>query len=193
MTTTINIKSNSKQIQKQLGRKYKKHLPEATRWALNNTAKKLNRTYKKQAVKTLDRPVPFTLRGFKIGFASKRKLESFVVVTDAVAKYLKFQVEGGIARPTKPEAVPTENQSLNKYGNIARKKLVGNNMEVRPTKTGMGIWKIYKKKPPVLLVAFKKTINYKKRFPFYKIGNGVVKSNFPKELRFSLRREFAKK
>ena len=135
MTQAINIKSNSKQIQKQLGRKYKKHLPEATRFALNNTAKKLQKAYKVQAVKNLDRPVPFTLRGFKIGFASRRKLESFVVITDAVAKYLKYQIEGGISRPTRPEAVPTQNQPLNKYGNIARKKLVGGNMEVKPTKT----------------------------------------------------------
>jgi len=193
MTQAINIKTNQKEVVKSLGRKYKKHLPEATRFALNNTAKKLQKAYKVQAQQKLDRPVPFTLRGFKIGFASRRKLESFVVITDAVAKYLKYQIEGGVSRPTRPEAVPTEKQPLNKYGNIARKKLVGSNMEVRPTKTGMGVWKVFKKKPPVLLVAFKKTINYAKRFPFYKIGNNVVKNVFPKELRFSLRKEMQKK
>ena len=193
MTQAINIKTNQKEVIKSLGRKYKKHIPEATRFALNNTAKKLQKSYKVQAQQKLDRPVPFTLRGFKIGFASRRKLESFVVITDAVAKYLKFQIEGGPSTPKHPEAVPTQNQPLNKYGNIARKKLVGANMEVRPTKTGMGVWKVYKKKPPQLLVAFKKTIRYAKRFPFYKIGNGVVKNVFPKELRFSLRKEMQKK
>ena len=52
MTQAINIKSNSKQIQKQLGRKYKKHLPEATRFALNNTAKKYKRLTKCKRLRT---------------------------------------------------------------------------------------------------------------------------------------------
>ena len=97
MTQAFNIKTNQKEIVKQLGRKYKKHMPEATRFALNNTAKKLQKAYKAQAVQKLDRPVPFTLRGFKVGFAKRTKLESFVVITDAVAKYLKYQIEGALS------------------------------------------------------------------------------------------------
>ena len=38
MTQAINIKTNQKEVIKSLGRKYKKHIPEATRFALNNTA-----------------------------------------------------------------------------------------------------------------------------------------------------------
>jgi len=193
MTQAINIKSNSKQIQKQLGRKYKKHLPEATRFALNNTAKKLQKAYKAQAQQKLDRPTPFTLKGFNIGFAKKSNLQSFVVISDVVAKYMKWQIEGGTSTPLHPEAVPTQNRKLNKYGNIPGRKLVGAKAKVMPTKTGMGVYQIYKKQQPKLLIAFKKTINYAKRFPFYKIGNGVVKNVFPKELRFSLRKEMNKK
>ena len=41
MTQTVNIKTNQKEIVKKLGRKAKRHIPEATKWGINNTSKKL--------------------------------------------------------------------------------------------------------------------------------------------------------
>tara|TARA_R100000808_G_scaffold15930_1_gene36304 strand:+ start:12857 stop:13435 length:579 start_codon:yes stop_codon:yes gene_type:complete len=190
----ISIKTNQKEVVKSLGRKYKKHLPEATRWALNNTAKKLKKTYGIQTKKVFDRPIPKTIDGFFIGSATRNKLEAFVQVKDFVARYLKPQIEGGPSTPKYPEAVPTKEAKLNEHGNLKFKKLTTKrNRKVMPTKTGMGVYQMVKGKPEKLLIAFKETINYKKRFPFYEIGMGVVKSNFRKELKFSLQKEMAKK
>tara|TARA_R100000781_G_scaffold2292_3_gene3741 strand:+ start:8892 stop:9473 length:582 start_codon:yes stop_codon:yes gene_type:complete len=193
MAQSFDIRTNQKQVVKSLGRKAKKHIPEATRWAINNTAKKLQKAYKVQTEKKLDRPTKFTTNGFFIKYARRNNLEAFVQVKDVVAKYLKWQIEGGVSTPSRPEAVPTENRKLNKYGNIPGRQLVKSNNIVRPTKKGMGVWTNPKKGTPKLLIAFKTSINYTKRFPFYKIGNNVIKNVFPKELKFSLRKEMRRK
>jgi hypothetical protein len=159
----------------------------ATKWALNNTAKKLQKAYKVQAESKLDRPVKFTVNSFKIGFASPKRLQAFVVITDAAAKYMKWAIDGGVSGR---RAVPTKNAKLNKYGNLPNKTKLKANQEIRKTKTGFGVWSAATKKAPgKLLVAFKSSVNYQKIFPFYKIGIKLVKRVLPKELDKSFRKE----
>tara|TARA_R110000824_G_scaffold85061_1_gene211623 strand:- start:53 stop:634 length:582 start_codon:yes stop_codon:yes gene_type:complete len=188
----INIKTNQKAVIKSLGRRSKKHIPKATKWALNNTAKSLSKAYSAQIQKKLDNPIPFTIRGFFIGFAKPSNLEAFVQVKDDVAKYLKWQIEGGVSTPTKKYAVPTPNRKLNQYGNIPGKSkgLVKNKQEIRKTKTGFGVWSIAtKSKPAKLLIAFKSSINYAKKFPFFYIGKKFIANVLPKELKKSFKKE----
>ena len=185
----ITIETNTKKVAKSISRKAKKHIPMATKWALNNTAKKLQKAYKVQAESKLDRPVKFTVNSFKIGFASPKRLQAFVVITDAAAKYLKWAIDGGVSGK---RAVPTTNAKLNKFGNIPGKAkgLRKGKQEIRKTKTGFGVWSAATKKAPgKLLVAFKSSVNYQKIFPFYKIGLKLVKRVLPKELDKSFRKE----
>ena len=183
----ITIETNTKKVAKSISRKAKKHIPMATKWALNNTAKKLQKAYKVQAESKLDRPVKFTVNSFKIGFASPKRLIAFVAITDAAAKYMKWAIDGGVSGR---RAVPTKNAKLNKYGNLPNKTKLKANQEIRKTKTGFGVWSAATKKAPgKLLVAFKSSVNYQKIFPFYKIGLKLVKRVLPKELDKSFRKE----
>ena len=186
----ITIETNTKKVAKSISRKAKKHIPMATKWALNNTAKKLQKAYKVQAESKLDRPVKFTVNSFIISWAFPNKLQASVAVSDAASKYLKWAIDGGVSGK---RAVPTSNAKLNKFGNIPGKKAKGlrkGKQEIRKTKTGFGVWSAATKKAPgKLLVAFKSSVNYQKIFPFYKIGFKLVKRVLPKELDKSFRKE----
>ena len=183
---SITIETNAKKVAKSIGRKAKKHIPMATKWALNNTAKKLQKAYKVQAEKKLDRPTnkgrASTVESFKIGFASPKHLQAFVAISDVASKYMKWAIDGGVSGK---RSIPTSNRKLNDYGNIPNKKagLVKGNQEIRKTKTGFGVWSAATKKAPgKLLVAFKSSVNYQKIFPFYKIGTNLINRVLPKEM-----------
>tara|TARA_R100000655_G_C2913930_1_gene181049 strand:+ start:36 stop:632 length:597 start_codon:yes stop_codon:yes gene_type:complete len=198
MTQTINIKTNAKQIQKQLGRKYKKHLPKATEDAINATAFKLRKTYIAQAKQKFDNPTSFTLNAFVVKQATLKKLTAKVFIKDNQnqAKYLAPQIEGGISRRHKGSyVVPVEGTPLNKQGNLKfRKNIKGAGRHVRKTKTGWGLYsKGTKNKPSQLLAVFKKIINYDAIFPFYKIGFGLVERTFPKKMKEKLKYHMKKK
>jgi len=196
MTQTVNIKTNQKEILKKLGRKAKRHIPEATKWGINNTSKKLQKAYQVQSNKYLDSPTRFTTNAFAIGFATAKKLSGFVVVKDIQAKYLRWAFEGGTSTPSKKIAVPTENRKLNKFGNIPGKRqgVVKGKQVIRQTKRGAGVWSAPTKKTPAkLLIAFKTSINYRKTFPFYKIGKKIVDNVLPKELEKSFKKEMSRR
>ena len=183
---SITIETNAKKVAKSIGRKAKKHIPMATKWALNNTADKLQKAYKVQAIKKLDRPTDkgrsSTLESFKVGYASPKNLKAFVVITDVASKYMKWAIDGGVSGK---RSIPTSNRKLNDYGNIPNKRggLVKGKQEIRKTKTGFGVWSAAtKRKPGKLLVAFKSSVNYQKIFPFYKIGTNLINRVLPKEM-----------
>lgn len=89
--------------------------------ALTRTAICAREDIQKEAKNDLDRPTPFTLRGFRYERANKRTLQSRVYIAPIQAEYLYYSIEGGIRRKRarRGEAVPIEgNLRLNKYGNI---------------------------------------------------------------------------
>ena len=191
---TFRITDNLKQVEKELKRKQRKHIPEATRWALNNTAKKVVNALKAQTEKRLDRPIPFTVNAYAIQFAKKTNLQSSIFIKDIQAKYLQWVIDGGVNAPGRKIAVPTRQAKLNKYGNIPGKRtgLIKGKKEFRKTKTGVGVWTIGKN--PQLLIVLKDSITYtKKLLPFFRIGEGVVSNVLPKQLRLSLKKEMSKK
>ena len=198
MTQAFNIKTNQKEIVKQLGRKYKKHMPEATQDAINATAFKLRKTYIAQARQKFDNPTSFTLNAFVVKKATLKKLTAKVFIQDKQnqAKYLAPQIEGGSQPRHKGSyVVPVEGTPLNEQGNLKfRKNLTGAGRHVRKTKTGWGLYtKGTKKKPSQLLAVFKKIINYDAIFPFYKIGFGLVERTFPKKMKQKLKYYMKKK
>tara|TARA_B100000427_G_scaffold329384_2_gene345347 strand:+ start:1110 stop:1691 length:582 start_codon:yes stop_codon:yes gene_type:complete len=193
----MKITTNTKEILKELTRKEKKHIPEATYWALKNTAKKVQTALEVQTEKKLDRPTRFTQKAFGIQWPKRNKLglTTRIYIKDIQAEYLRWMIEGGTnTNKGKKIPVPTNNARVNKFGNIPGKKsgVVKNKQEIRKTKTGGGVWT--KTKVPKLIIAFKDSITYAKdRYPFYKIGYSVVNNVYPKELTKSLRKEMQKK
>jgi len=185
----IKVKDNSKQLAKKLTAIQKKQIPFATAQAINNTLFGLRKEMAKQTVKKLDRPVPFTQRGFLVTKAKKTNLVGILRIRPEVESYLKFQIDGGVRKPSsKKVPVPiTKNKRLNKYGNIAGKRsgLVKGSKEFIATIGGAtGVWKENKKgQAPTLLIKFHDSVQYtKKPFNFYKIGRGYINGTYDRQL-----------
>jgi hypothetical protein len=190
----IKIKDNIKEFNKGLNKFQKKQMPFATAQAINNTLFGLKKEMGKQTVKKLDRPVPFTQRGFLINKAKKTNQVGVLYVRPEVAQYLKYQIDGGVRSQATKIPVPIlKNKRLNKYGNIAGKRsgLVKGSKEFIGTIKGVtGVWKQQRKgQAPILLIKFHDSVRYdKKPFDFYKIGNNYARNTFDRQLDKALRK-----
>jgi hypothetical protein len=184
------VKDNIKELNKTLTRIEKKQLPFAISLGINNTAKDVMKAEKVQTSKKLDRPTSFTQNAFKIKWSNKNNQEASVFIKPIQAKYLKYQVEGG--KRTGRIGVPYKHAKLNKFGNIPgrRKGFIKNkNQFIGKIKNIDGVWERTggkRNRGIKLMVGFEPVVSYRKRFPFYKIGKGVVNSKFKKNLNKSL-------
>jgi len=198
MTLEIDVRGDVKEVTRYLTRVQRKQVPFATALALTRTAQDAAKAETAQIPKKLDRPTPFTKKAIGFKAANKHTLISTVFVKDIQAAYLGLQITGG-ARTAKGKGtgVPTRNKKLNKYGNIAgrRKGLVkGKNQFIATIKGISGVWERTGGKKAgqlKLLVAFEKAVKYRKRFPFYKIAQGVVRAKFTRNFNAALRRALA--
>ena len=185
---------------KSLKRAEKKHLPQATANAVNETAKKVIKALKVQTEKKLDRPTKMTVNAYAMSRANAKHPDATVYIKDGkqgkkpgpnIANYLKYVIDGGIDTNV---VVPTPNQKLNKFGNITGLIKGGsfwNNKVYRRTRTGMGV---FDKKGKVLLAVIKDSVNYtKKLLPFFTIGEKVAHSVIGKQMRIALKEEMNKK
>ena len=169
----------------------KKQIPFATANAINTTLFQLRKEMGKQTVKKLDRPTGFTQRGFMVEKASKKKLIGFLFIKDAVAEYLKYQIEGGVRTSGKKFAIPTSDYPLNKFGNIPGKKsglVKKKNQKILTINNMTGVYETHKDRTLKLLIAFKNKAVYAAKFPFYKIGKSFVDSKFNKNFESALER-----
>lgn len=185
----INVSTNIKEVTKNLKRKEKKQIPFATMIAINDTLFQLRKEMGKQTIKKLDRPTPFTQKGFMVRKANKKNLLGMLFIKKDVAKYLKYQIEGGIRSSNKKIGVPTGKSKLNKYGNIpGRKKgLIRNKKQkIMTIKDMTGVFEEHKDRTLSLMVAFKDRVVYPAIFPFYKIGQKFISSVFDKNFRKAL-------
>jgi hypothetical protein len=181
----VNVKSNIKEVTKGITKTQKKQIPFATANAINKTLFQLRKEMAKQTVKKLDRPTPFTQKGFLVDQAKKNKLTGVLFIKEAVEKYLKFQIDGGVRSGNPFVSIPTRNKKLNKYGNIAGKKsglIKGRNQFIGEIKGIRGVWQRQADNQVKLMVAFDNSVSYEPKFPFYKIASSFVASKFSKNL-----------
>jgi len=195
----IKIKDNIKQFTKGLSKVQKKQIPFATAQAINATLgigkgkkdKGLDREFAKQMVKKLDRPRPQTTKAFYRKPAKKAHLVGELGLQDWAAKFLTYQIDGGVRSGAKKIPVPiTKNKRLNKFGNIAGKRsgLVKGKEFIATIGGATGVWKQGRKgQQPTLLIKFHDSVKYdKKLFNFYKIGNSYVSNTFDRQMKKSL-------
>lgn len=117
----------------------KKQIPFATAYALTQTAKVAQQEVEREIPRVFDRPTPFTRQAIRIKPATKRRLQSEVLIKDyaakgnAAVKWLLAQVYGGprnlkgfeklLARagvmPAGWYAVPTSYAPIDQYGNVS--------------------------------------------------------------------------
>lgn len=187
----LNIKNNIKDVTKDLTKMQKKQIPFATSIAINNTLFGLRKEMSKQLDKKLDRPTPFTKRGFLVDKSKKTKLVGTLFLKDVVADYLQYQIDGGVRINSKMIPVPNiKNAKLNKYGNIIGKKtgLIKKKTQFFGTvNSTQGIWERTNKDQRVkLIIGLHRDVSYEPKFPFYVIADKYSKNTFNKNLIKSL-------
>jgi hypothetical protein len=193
----ISVSSNINKVARQLSREAKTQIPFATASAINNTAFSVRKAVQVQLPKYIDRPTPYTVRGVRVDKAKKTLLQGSVFFIPRVAEYMWYQVEGGTRRASKKWiAVPTGNVKLNKYGNVPRSKkgLIKTNRQfIGKINETTGVWQGGTRAEPriKLLHKFVKQAQYKRRFPFYKISQGLINSQFDKEFAKAFNRAMA--
>ena len=190
----VNVESNIKEITKWTTNAQKKQIPFATSVAINNTLFDLKKEMAKQMDKKLDRPTPFTKRGFFINKAKKNLLVGVLLMKDIVANYMQFQIEGGTRTTGKQIPVPYKpNARLNKFGNIIGKRtgLIKKNTQFIGNVSGTeGVYE-RTKDGLKLIIGFERSVTYRPRFPFYviaeKFSNAVFDKKFAKAFNRALR------
>lgn len=177
---TFSVSIDLEPIRKQLNNLERKQIPFATSQALNDVAYGAVQEVKRQAPTKLDRPTPYTLKGFRYRKSTKRDLVSSVFIDSNRYKYLRYQIEGGTRNNSgKGTAVPV-NIKLNKYGNIPgrRKGIIKKKSQFIGNVRGKpAIWE-RSKKGLKLLAVIKTHVTYKKRLPFNNIVRQYVERTF---------------
>jgi hypothetical protein len=181
----VSVKSNIDEVTKWTTNVQKKQIPFATSNAINKTLFQLRKEMMKQTVKKLDRPTPFTQKGFLVQMAKKTNLRGMLFVKEEVEKYLKYQINGGVRSTGKQIPVPyIDNARLNKYGNVMGKRsgLIKKDTQFFGTIKGVnGIWERQKQDNRLKLIyALTRTASYEPKFPFYVIADKFVAANFDK-------------
>ena len=187
----FNVKGDLKPLIKHMSKVQKRQIPFAAANAINATLFDVMKAEKAQMPKKLDRPTPYTMKAFKINKAKKSMLVGDIHVMPERYKYLKYAIEGGTR--TGNVLVPSRTAKLNKFGNIAGLKdgykLKKNQYKGKIGNT-YGVWEKTKTKTK-LVILFTKSATYKKRFPFFKIADGVARKKFQRNFKKSLARAMA--
>ena len=187
----LSISSNIKAVERGLDKAARKQIPFAVAQTLTKLAYEASQEEKKQTPRHIDRPTPFTAKGYRYKKANKKTLTAWVYVDggDTKRKYMRFAIHGGVSRPKAGGALvhPTKNTKLNKYGNLPRnyvKKALANKAKFfsgvpkgMEGKENEGIWQRYggKRNPRIRMVAqWKPSRKYVAKFPFYEIAGQVV-------------------
>lgn len=186
----VSIKDNLKDVLNELKIIEKKQIPYATAIALTKTAQSAQTALKREAVKRIDRPTPFTLRGFRIVRANKGTLTAQVYIADIQSDYLKYAIEGGTRKPKKKAIIQPGAVKLNKYGNIPKnaiKRIAARRDTFTGTVRGVpGIWQ-RTKKGSKLLVAFVDEQQYEGgRFDFEGITIKAINNTFNNHMKIAL-------
>ena len=192
----VSIEVNAKEFERKIGRIFKRHIPYATKDAINHVAFKSRKALMAQAARKFDRPINYTIKAFRVEQAREHNLTGRVFILHNQSKYLGYQIDGGVRFPKK-RAVPVPvGLKLNGYGNMPRgaiRRLLArpNSFSGKPRggNRPAGIWQEVggkRSKRLKLMVGYEPSVKYKKKFAFYKIINGVIKNNFDKAMAKSL-------
>ena len=211
----IDIRSDVKELTKSLNRIQRKQIPFATSRALNTLAFDVRKMLQDGLDIHMDRPTPYTKRGVQVEKSTKKKLVAEVGFRSksfgkgkgsaTQASYMKRQIEGG-TRKARSKAIPVpvpKNLKTNKYGSIVRGKiqklLADKDKYFSGVPKGIsdapGIWQRMpansKRKKPGgkirMVIAWEPKTQYSKRFPFKRIVETTVRTNFRKRFDFELR------
>jgi len=166
----ISIHNNIKSFNKDLQKFKRVDIPNITRIALNDTAKRIKELEQVSMKKSFDRPKPQTINSVFVIFAKKNKLKAIITFRDWAQEFIHRNIVGGV-RPVNNTAVPTVNAKLNQYGNIpGRKQGVVKGKQFRATIDGIyGVWE-RNKNGLKIIHRFETNPQYKAIYPFYRVA-----------------------
>lgn len=189
----ISVKFDSRSCVKYLNNIASKQIPYASSVALNNIAFKVKDEEVVALEKHLDRPTPFTKRGYEVVKANKTRLVASVRARAIQGEYLKWQVDGGSRAPKAAANIVPDDVKLNAYGNIPKgsvKRMLADKRRYfsgRPNGGGPpGIWRRFgttSKRLSAsdrgrvklqLMVKWIGSAKYAKRLPFYEVAQKTV-------------------
>lgn len=181
--------------------------PGACRRALQDAGKAATKELSRQTPIKFDRPNPFTRNAFTATVPKKvgGTWEAFVAVKDLQARYLAYQVYGGVRVPGEIGAtawdvpVPGEDARKDQYGwtnrSYAKRMARRRDVVYRETTVGGRVRKgLYQRAMGGLkaLVRFVPLFRYRPIFPFHRIVEDAVKANlrsaFSQRFREAMRR-----
>jgi ribosomal protein L20A (L18A) len=182
----LSIKSNVKELQKDIGRLFRDQVPFVTSQAINDTAFDVRKGLQDTLQQDIDKPIPWTVRGVLVGRqrATKRNLIRTVDMDQARYEYMKYQLFGGRREPKRKLIAIGRNVKRNKYGNVSRATL--KRLEGRADTywgTERNHWGLWQRKPGhrlSLLVGGVASADYKPRVSWFSDAQQYVKQSFNK-------------
>lgn len=202
----IKIKTDTKRVKRFLSQVQKKQIPFATARAITQTLNVAKKDVIRQLDKDIDRPTPFTRRGFRVDGAKKQSLSGRLFILPKQNAYLKFQIFGGVRLPKgvalamRPAKPGPGRIKLNRFGNIppaqsAKSQLARGAFSATiggvagiwkaPTKTKSG--KLRKGSRFQLLLAYERQAVYRPRYRFFERGQNSIRVNWPRIFEKSFR------
>ena len=200
----INIKADTKAINKRLTSLEKKQIPFATSKAINKTAFQTRRQLQKDMDTTFRKGAAgFTKKGVFVKPSHKTNLVANVYILKEQAKYLERQVFGGVRRESFAIPIPFRNRvGLTNQGNLTKAKfrsLVNNkNNKILDINGVKGLYELKKNTKPKLLVALnRRSVSYSNpKFKFFALGTRAVNKfflkNYERELKQAIRKSTKK-
>ncbi|OUW99492.1 MAG: hypothetical protein CBD88_00775 [Flavobacteriales bacterium TMED228] len=205
---SVDVRTNIKEVTKDLYNFEKVQIPYATSFAINDTlfgtSKKgtrgrmggLANELKRQMKQKLDRPKTTTLNNmwwFTYSTYKKSKPSNYLRGVLFIKKdfsFMGFQIDGGTRIAKTRDAVPFKNRPLmDAHGNIkGKRKLVKNKKQFIATIKGIsGVWERIDNGGVKLLIGFEKVMTYDNpQFDFYGASAVFIAKNFNEKLAKSM-------
>ena len=213
----IKLKTNHREIRRQLDKTLsKKKFNKIMSEAMNHTGVRVVNAERSHLHDKLDKPRPQTIKSVVISqFAKPNNMAMTVRVKDWASKYLHY-IYSGDQENARNKAYPSPTSidgmtKVGKYGNIVKLSKKGGLLaKIDKTKESQrkgsrfqgvpkgkgsktyGIWERQGRKGREglkLLVAFTPSIKHRKLIDFFKVGEKVIISTFPREIHKQFKRQ----
>lgn len=123
MAIDISVRSNLKQVSRQLSAFAYKQLDFAAAQAVNDLARQVAEAEKENIKATFEKPKPFTVNAVAVRGATKRTLTAVVYVRPIAAQYLAPYEQGGTHKLPGRALLNPKNIRLDQYGQLTRSTL----------------------------------------------------------------------
>lgn len=203
---SIQVKADTRNVKRWLSNVQKKQIPFATAQAITKTLHVARKDVIRQLDKDIDRPTPFTRRGFRVDGADKVKLTGRLFILPKQEQYLRWQIFGGVRLPAgqalalRPAKFVAGGVRVDRYGNIPKSQqaraLLAKGAFSGTVNGVAGIWQAPKKTKTgklrkgarmKLLLAYERQAVYRRRYRFFERGQNSIRVNWPRQFEQSFR------